>query len=298
MYPQLQQADQDCNKNNASFSFYRILCQFVPVLLLTIATLPGKAYSEETTDLELINFAFANYLGTGFYASGGGDVFILRIPLSTTLRPMTSNDPGWVINYPVTLGVANIEEIVDGAIPTLDYVGTVSVVPGVEYHYPVFHNWQLIPFFDLGLARDLVNNINIRVLGAGAKSFAAFDFDRNRLTLGNRFLYADQKNTETGRNSNFAVFETALDYNIPTDLMLHGSYMDFSLYFINYYYLKDLVLVDNLEKSISLENKNEIGFTFSIPEYSWLPGNSRLGFGVQITRDAELYRIVFGMPFF
>jgi len=297
MYPLLQQAESDCNKTNANCSFQGALFQFA-LLLLSMAILPGKAFSEETTDLELINFAFANYLGTGFYASGGGDVFILRIPLSTTLRPMTSNDPGWVITYPVTVGIANVEEIVDGTTPTLDHVGTVSVIPGVEYHRPVLHNWRLIPFFDLGLARDLVNNINIRVLGVGAKSYVTFDFERNRLTLGNRFLYADQRNLDTEANSNFAVFETALDYNIPTDLTVHGSFMDFSLYFINYYYLKDLVLVDNLEKSISLENKNEIGFTFSIPEYSWLPGDSRLGFGVQITKDAELYRIVFGMPFF
>jgi hypothetical protein len=116
--------------------------------------------------------------------------------------------------------------------------------------------------------------------------------------LGNRFLYADQKNLDGPSRSNFAVFETALDYNIPTDLIIHGSYIDISFYYINYYYLNDLVLVDTLEKSISLENKNEIGFTFSIPEYPWLPGISRLGFGVQLTKDANLYRILFGMPFF
>ena len=211
---------------------------------------------------------------------------------------MTSNDSGWTVTYPVTLGVANVEEIAGGAIPTLDHVGTISIVPGVEYHYPARYNWRLIPFFDLGLARDLANDVNIRVLGAGAKSFLTFDFGRDRLTLGNRFLYADQKNLKRGNNSNFAVFETALDYNIPTDFTIHGSFIDFGFYYINYYYLKDLVLVDALDNPISLENKNEIGFTFSLPEYSWLPSESRLGFGVQITKDAELYRIVFGMPFF
>lgn len=268
------------------------------VFVLSNTILVSKAYCEDQSEAELINFAFSNYLGTGFYASGGGEVFILRIPLSTTLRLMTSNDPGWVITYPVTLGVANVDQIVDGAIPTLDHVGTVSVIPGVEYHYPVLRNWQLIPFFDLGVARDLANGINIRVLGAGAKSFATFDFDRQRLTLGNRFLYADQKNLEASSNSNFAVFETALDYNIPTDFTIHGSFIDISFYFINYYYLKDLVLIDFLDNPISLENKNEIGFTFSLPDYKWLPNDSRLGFGVQITRTDNLYRIVFGMPFF
>ena len=268
------------------------------VFILCNTILASSAYSEDQTEVELINFAFSNYLGSGFYTSGGGEVFILRIPLSTTIRPMTSNDSGWVITYPITLGIANVEEIVDGAIPTLDHVGTISVIPGVEYHYPVLRNWRLVPFFDLGLARDLANNVNIRVLGAGVKSYVTFDFDRPRLTLGNRFLYADQKNLERGSNSNFAVFETALDYNIPTDYTIHGSFMDIGFYYINYYYLKDLVLVDALDNPISLENKNEIGFTFSIPDYSWLPSESRLGFGVQFTKEGQLYRILFGMPFF
>ena len=270
--------------------------------MLAVLTSPAVYVSEarcqERSEAELINFAFGNYLGTGFYTSGGGEVFILRSPLSTTIRPMTSNHPGWVITYPVTLGVANVDQIAGGEIPTLDHVGTASIIPGIEYHYPVLHNWRLIPFFDLGLARDLVNNTNIRVLGGGAKSFVTFDFKRHRLTLGNRFLYADQKNLAQSNNSNFAVFETALDYNIPTDYTVHGTFIDVSFYYINYYYLKDLVLVDALDNPISLENKNEIGFTFSMPEYSWLPEQSRLGFGVQMTKDANLYRIVFGMPFF
>ena len=268
------------------------------VFVLSNTILVPGAYCEDESEAELINFAFGNYLGTGFYASSGGEVFILRIPLSTTLRPMTSNDPGWVITYPVTLGIANVDEIADGNAPTLDHVGTISLIPGVEYHYPVLYNWRLIPFFDLGIARNVVSDVNIRVLGTGVKSYATFDFDRNRLTLGNRFLFADQSNKTTGAHSNFSVFETALDYNIPTNYTVHGSFIDISFYFINYYYLDDLVLVDYLDNPISLENKNEVGFTFSLPDYPWLPDNPRLGFGVQITKDANLYRIVFGMPFF
>ena len=287
-----------CGYINATLAPFSVLRKPILVLVSCLAVLVADVHSEEQSEAELINFAFGNYLGTGFYTSGGGEVFILRIPLSTTLRPMTSNDPGWVVTYPVTLGIANVDQIVDGNVPTLDHVGTLSIIPGIEYHYPVMHNWFLVPFFDLGLARDLVNNVNIRVMGAGAKSFASFYFGRHSLTLGNRFLYADQKNLEFAGNSNFAVFETALDYNIPTDFTLHGSFFDISFYYINYYYLKDLVFVEFLDNPISLENKNEVGFTFSLPDYRWLPDDSRLGFGVQITKNANLYRIVFGMPFF
>jgi hypothetical protein len=269
------------------------------IFLLGISLVtPPNSQAEEPSDIELVNFAFANYLGTGFYTSSKGSVFILKVPLKSTLKPMTSNDPGWVLKYPVSIGVTNFEEIVGGQVPELDDVGTVSFVPGIEYHYPVYQNWTLVPFFDLGIARDYNNNDNVRILGCGVMSFANFDFDRQRLLLGNRLLYADEMNLETNRNSSFAVFETGLDYNIPTDFTLHGSYIDFSLYYINYYYIRDIVVLEILDNSISLQNKNELGFTVSLPDYAWLPDSARLGLGVQFTSDNRLYRLLFGMPFF
>ena len=270
----------------------------IPALILGNAIPGTTVYGQDLPDIELVNFAFSNYLGSGFYASDGGEVYILNIPLSTTLKPMTDDEAGWVVKYPISLGVANIDAIIGGDLPDLDDVGTVSVIPGIEYHYPALSNWQLIPFFDLGIARDVVNDVNIGVLGTGVKSFVTFDFGANWLTLGNRFLYAAQEAFETGSYSNFAVFETGLDYNIPTRLSIDGSIINVSFYYLNTYYLKDLVLVDFLDARISLENKNEIGFTFSLPEHAWLPDDSRIGLGVQITRDDELYRLVFGAPFF
>lgn len=264
----------------------------------------ADVYSQDQSEVELINFAFSNYLGTGFYASDSGKVFILKIPMSKTLRPMTDDEPGWVFQYPVILGVSNIDDTalrsIPGLddIPDLDDVGTLSIIPGIEYLYPVSPNWQLIPFLDLGIARDLANESNVRVLGAGIKSFVTFDFDEKWLTLGNRLLYAEQENFDRGGHSNFAVFETGLDFNIPTKTTINGSKIYVSFYYINYYYLEDLILVDFLDDRISLQNKNEFGFTVSLPKYSWLPDNSRLGFGVQITRDDDLYRLVFGTPFF
>lgn len=290
MYPTLRQSSPVVSV------FARIRLVLIYLLLQLCTT--AAVHADKKTDVELTNFAFANYLGTGFYATSDGVVFILSIPLSTTLRPMTSNDPGWVLNYPITVGVTNFDEISDGTVPDLNDVGTLSVIPGIEYHYPVMHNWTLIPFFDLGVARDVLNNRNIRILAAGVKSYATFDFDRNRLTLGNRLLFADESDFESSSDSNFAVFETGLDYNIPTDTIIHGSHIDVSLYYMNYYYLKELVLLKILDNPITLENKNEIGFTVSLPEHKWLPDNSRLGFGIQFTSNTEIYRLVFGAPFF
>ena len=98
------------------------------VFILCNTILASSAHSEDQSEAELINFAFSNYLGTGFYASGGGEVFILRIPLSYTLRPMTSNDSGWVITYPVTVG--SPEDVFEAGVEA----GASNVESGEEQH--------------------------------------------------------------------------------------------------------------------------------------------------------------------
>lgn len=269
-------------------------------LMLPAAALRAQEVREFESEIELTNFAFANYLGSGFYSSNGIQVFIVKLPFSTTLKEATETEAGWVVKYPVSLGLTNIKDNLIGVedIPVLDDIGTVSVVPGLEYVYPMASNWHLLPFADFGIARDFNNGVDVRVRGAGVKSFATFDFDNSWLVLANRLLYADQKNLESGHKSNFAVFETGLDYTIPTNITIDGSALNVSYYFINYTYLDDLVLLDLPNAQISLENKNEVGFTFTLPKHSWLPDDFQLGLGVQVTNNTELYRIVLGAPFF
>lgn len=268
------------------------------LLVLGNTILSAAAHGQDRSELDLVNFAFGNYLGTGFYTSSSGEVFILKIPLSTALSPMTDDGQGWVINYPVTLGTANIDEISRGKIPEQQDVVTLAVFPGIEYRYRVSPKWMLNPFFDLGIARNFDTEISRRILGAGVKSFVTFNHGNNWLILGNRLLFANQESFNRDDSSNFAALETGLDYNIPVKTAETGTDLYLSFYYINYYYFKDLVLVDLPNEPLSLENKNEVGFTISLPKYSWLPDNPRLGFGVQITENDELYRLVFGAPFF
>jgi hypothetical protein len=280
--------------------FRALLLPFLPGLVWPATVLHAEDQVSLRSEVELTNFAFANYLGTGFYSSSNIDVFIVKIPFSSTLKQVTEKREGLIFNYPLTLGVTNIDDDFEGIgnVPGLNDVGTVSVVPGLEYVFPVLNNWQIAPFLDLGIARDVSNEVNIRVRGAGVKSYVTFDFDSSWFIFANRLLYADQKNLDSGNESSFAVFETALEYTVPTSYTIEGSAVSVGYYLINYHYLDDLVLVDSLDDRISLQDKNEIGITFTLPKHSWLPDNFEFGFGVQVTKDTELYRLVIGAPFF
>ena len=278
---------------------------FTAVLLLASATGRGlhaaQTISAATSEIELTNFAFANYLGSGLYSSGDSKLFILRVPLSTDLIEGSADKAGLVLHYPVALGVGLIGDAdypEFGDIIDIDNFVTLSAMPGLEYVVPVNAIWKLAPFFDLGLARDFNNDTGIAIGGIGAKSYVSLEFESSRLLIANRLLYAEQNNLDSEITSHFASFETGLEYKLPLRLSPEGSPLDFSVYFINYYYLDKLVLGGSIENRISLENKNEAGFTFALPKRKWLPEDSRLGFGVQVTRDTDFYRIVFGSPFF
>ena len=278
---------------------------FVAALWLACGTSPGlcadPAVTSDTSEVELTNFAFANYLGSGLYSSGDNKLFIMQVPLTSDLIEGSEDKASLVLRYPLALGVGlvgdedfpEIAELID-----IDNFVTLSMMPGLEYIVPVNPIWKLAPFFDLGFARDFANDVSFTIGGSGVKSFINLEFESSRLLIANRLLFARQKNLDSNNTSRFTSFETGLEYTFPTEWSFDGYPLDFSLYFINYYYLEDLVQGSSADVRISLENKNEAGFTFALPKHDWLPADSRLGFGVQVTRDEDFYRIVFGAPFF
>lgn len=285
----------------------KAVCLAICTAALLLATLTGPgllaapAITRDTSEIELTNFAFANYLGSGLYSSGDNKLFILRLPLSSELIEGSTDKASLVLHYPVALGVGLLDENdfpeIGDLIDINNFV-TLSVMPGLEYIVPLNDIWKVAPFVDLGLAGDFTNDIGFAIGGIGAKSFVSLEFESSSLLIANRLLYASQKNLDSKINSHFASFETGVEYMIPTRMTLDGWPLDISVYFINYYYLEDLVLGDSLDNRISLENKNEAGFTFTLPKYKWLPEDSRLGLGIQVTRSEDFYRIVFGAPFF
>ena len=272
------------------------------ICLLSMDLPAADTFSDDTSEVELTNFAFANYLGSGFYSSGNAKLFIFRVPLSSDLTEMTKEKGGLRLNYPIALGAGIVDADRDfpeiGDVLDLNNFVTVSVVPGLEYVLPVTDIWYLTPFIDLGIAKDFSNETTLGVGGIGAKSYVSLEFDNSRMLIANRLLYAEQENLDSGNNSHIVSFETGLEYTVPTSFTINGSLVNFSVYYNNYFYPEDLVLAGSVENRISLENKNEIGFTFTLPKHDWLPDNSQLGLGVQVTKDTDLYRIVLGTPFF
>lgn len=248
----------------------------------------------------LTNFAFANYLGTGFYTTSGQNVFVIQLPFEHTIKAKTDTEAGWALNLPISIGFINFNNLEIGDIPDvpeIDDVGTLTFVPGIEYQFPVTADWTIIPFADYGFARDFNHTSNVLITGFGIKSYANFQLKNAIFSLGNRLLYAREKSKDAATSSDYSLIETGLNYRVTSDYSFDHGPLYSNLYYINFYYPDNLVFFDRTANPVRVGMENEVGLTFSnLPDFLFFE-KPQLGLGLRFSKELKVYRIVFGSPF-
>lgn len=271
----------------------------LPAFILLFCCIANSTFANDDGDgsFGLTSFAFASYLGTGFYTTSGQNVFVLQMPFKHTIKKKTDTEAGWVLKLPITLGFINFDSILDEELPEISDVGTITFLPGLEYQYPVTPNWTLIPFADYGFARELANTSNVLIIGGGIKSYFNVHLDNSMFTLGNRFLYARERSKESSNDADYSLIETGLKYQVISDYSFGNNRLYTNLYYINFYYPNNLVFFEQTENPIRVGVENEVGFTFSnLPDFLFFD-NPEIGFGMRFGDQVKVYRLVFGAPF-
>lgn len=251
----------------------------------------------EESSFGLTNFAFASYLGTGFYTTTGQDVFVLQLPFEHIIKEKTSTQAGWALKLPLTVGFINFDDLNIEELPELNDVATITFLPGLEYQHPLTINWTVTPFVDYGFARDLSNSSNVLITGTGIKSYFHFQLGNQQFTLGNRFLYAREKSKVTNNDSDYSLIETGLSYNIHGGFDFVDKPLFTNIYYINFYYPDKLVFFERTPNPIRVGIEHEIGVTISnIPGFLFFD-KPQIGLGVRFGNGVNAYRLIIGMPF-
>jgi hypothetical protein len=270
--------------------------RFISVLLFSLI-LTGKngfAATDPST-VGLTNYAFASYLGNGFYTTSGQRVFVLQIPLKHTIKELSEDEAGIVLKLPLTFGIVDFEALEN--IPEVNDITTMTFLPGLEYQYPVTPDWTLSPFFDYGFARDFNNAENVLITGIGIKSYFDFTVYESSFTLGNRFLYAREQSKTKASNSDYSLIETGLNYRVDSDYVFSNGPLQSNLYYLNLYYPNNLVFLEQTDNPIRVGVEHEVGITISnIPDFLFFD-SPQIGLGVRVGGDVNVYRLVFGAPF-
>ncbi len=281
--------------------FLRKLQASRPALKFAISFLISMAGAAQAADDDgsfgLTSFAFASYLGTGFYTTSGQNVFVLQMPFEHIIKQKTETEAGWKLKLPITVGFINFENFNSEELPELDDVGTITFLPGIAYQYPVTRNWTLTPFVDYGFARELAYTSNILIIGSGLKSTFNVHFEDSMFTLGNRFLYAREQSEGASSDADYSLIETGLNYRVTSTFFFDDEPIYSNLYYINFYYPNNLVFFEQTENPVRIGIEHEIGITISnIPDFLFFE-KPELGLGVRFGNDLKVYRLVFGAPF-
>ena len=281
--------------------FLRKLQASRPALRFAISFLISMAGPAQAADDDgsfgLTSFAFASYLGTGFYTTSGQNVFVLQMPFEHIIKEKTETEAGWKLKLPITVGFINFENLNSEELPELNDVGTITFLPGLAYQYPVTRNWTLTPFVDYGFARELAYTSNILIIGSGLKSTFNVHFEESMFTLGNRFLYAREQSEGASSDADYSLIETGLNYRVTSTFFFDDEPIYSNLYYINFYYPNNLVFFEQTENPVRVGIEHEVGITISnIPDFLFFE-KPELGMGVRFGNDLKVYRLVFGAPF-
>jgi len=271
----------------------------LPIVILLFSFMVNNIYAAEddSGSFGLTSFAFASYLGTGFYTTSGQNVFVLQAPFEHVIKEKTNTEAGWVLKLPITIGFINFDKLDIEELPELSDVGTITFLPGLEFQYPVTSNWTLIPFADYGFARELNTTSNVLITGVGIKSYFNAHFDKAMFTLGNRFLYAREQSKSASNAHDYSLIETGLNYRVTSDYSFTGEHLYTNLYYINFYYPNNLVFFEQTDNPIRVGVEHEIGITLSnIPDFLFFE-KPQIGIGVRLGNNVKVYRLVFGTPF-
>ena len=270
-------------------------------LFLFIILIPGKSYSVSPEDLlsSQVNYAYANYLGTGFYTAADRTVQVYHIPFRYTFRDASLDKSGLRLRLPVTIGFLDFE-LPDAISPNLpNKIETLTFVPGIQYIHQVNDKWSLSPFIDFGMGHDFVTDNSAYVYGAGVNSLFVFKYQTFNLEIYNEFLFAGNTTEINDVRNEFSRFQTGINFQFPLKRKAWDRDSAVSVYYLNYLYFNELEFLRYLEEPIKVSVQNEIGLTFDTSPDMKMLGIpfSRVGFGYRFGNKINVVRLVLGIPF-
>jgi hypothetical protein len=248
------------------------------VWLVSVPAVAAETDPEE--DLLDISYIYAAVMGTGTYLLKGRRVTMFRLPLSWHQRPATPESVGWRWLFPVVLGYDDLGQVDSDIIESLlpDKLVTLSVMPGVEFVYPVNENWYVKPFIEIGGGRDFSSKETYFLTQLGVRSLTLFEIGEDwALRWGNTLRWALEHQQHSGDQESFGVLDIGLDLRRKLPWALMGERLDVGAYYIYQRFLPRM----NLGKAADWEGRtrelHEFGLSIGVQ-------NGRKILGIPVTR--------------
>jgi hypothetical protein len=241
----------------------------ISVLVLAVATI-ATARAQSTVQ-DPIHWAYGAYFGTGVYRiSGGEEAYILSARPRWGLRDAALDERGERtvgidLRFPVAIGAYDLNVADIGGTLSIDNVGTLSAVPGIEFDVPIGPRWSLKPLAYVGWGTELDGDASAWIYWTGLKSRLIFPRDETTWALVNALTYVGYS-AGTGENGNVLPLFTGFEVDRPLAMKKIGGEQVVLHWHVGYTsYLNEVELLadaTNIEH-IRLDDEWELGLAFS-----------------------------------
>lgn len=268
-----------------------IFILLITTLFLSIDGYSTKAISDVDKE-NLVNYAFATWIGSGVYQVGDRRMAILRVPLRYTLRPPEKTKPGLKLLLPITLSYYNFKN------SDVDF-GTGAFVPGFEITFPVNKYWSLKPFGQFGIGKDTASGNTVYIYGGGVRSLVSIPYKKFVFGIGNSLILADERDTDGDIGTDLYMFEAGLDIRHPLRVSFRSRELDASLYFVVSRFFNDYEFVEPDGSLESIKTLFEIGLTIGTDEplNIWKVDLDRVGIDFRFGDGFNGIGVNMGFPF-
>jgi hypothetical protein len=185
---------------------------------------------------------------------------IYRFPISYSVRNLEEKPWGLRVYVPVSLGSIELEAATDIG-DFVDRIGSIAVVPGVEFLVPVGQRWVLKPFAEVGVGEDSANDTTHLLYSAGMRARAEFEPQPFDVMFGGAFRYRNNTTSQAVKNW-YSTVEVGADAQLPLGFSLGSRAAHGGVYAIMRHFT-DLEFEIITEGPIDIEWNYEVGLSFS-----------------------------------
>jgi len=269
-------------------------------LLLLFVSGPVLAAQPLTREEQaVINFGFATQLGSGVYSVSGRTLQIYNVPFGYTLPAADGAKVRVRLKLPVTIGIADFKpiDVVESGLP--EGLDSLSFVPGVEVQIAVSENWQLEPFIEAGVARDLSNELDQHVYAGGLRSVYGFDRGDTRWELSQEVLHVIVEEEATGLRDDCTRLRLGATARRSLNAEIAGRQTDYLVYGVVDAYTDLPAGPASGEDDDGGGAQVELGVSFGTVETwrIWHMPVPRIGLGYRFGDDLSAIRLVLGSAF-
>ncbi|MBR9726991.1 hypothetical protein ACFOD0_08870 [Shewanella intestini] len=278
------------------FAFSTIAAQAKP-----INTHTQTQTNATTATPDASHYAFANYLGSGVYRTAGQKAAVANIPISMLIDE--DDDHQMKLRLPVSLGFFNYSftDLPEGEFP--DTVGTLTITPGLEYHWFYNDKLTLESYLDLGYGHNFTNSSNIGIVSVGTGAIYRIDNPKYTPILSNKLFWAGYRSSVNHNSDSFAVFQSGVDFGLGYHWQWQNVEVEPRLFVSGRWYFDQLTFINPEGEDVLTNHSYEVGasLAFSKPVgwevFGWDGLKlDRFGISYQNGGGLEVWRLIFDIP--